>query len=191
MKNRITDFRRIIIESEKTRENLKLNSLPYDRNDLAPVMSKDTVDYHYGKLAKTYVDRYNSNEGDDNFNFAGAFLHNIFFPQLQSPRSGNKPVDQSKDFIEKHFESFDRLKEEIKKTAMGIQGSGWVYLSNSGKIKTITNHQVKNDIVLLIDWWEHAWALDYQSDKAKYLKNIWSIINWNIINDRLSIKGGE
>jgi len=69
---------------------------------------------------------------------------------------------------------------------MSIQGSGWVYLSYSGKLKTIKNHQIKNDILLLIDWWEHAWALDYQADKVKYLKNIWRIINWSVINNRLS-----
>jgi Fe-Mn family superoxide dismutase len=71
------------------------------------------------------------------------------------------------------------------KTAMSIQGSGWVYLSKKGEIKTITNHQIKNDIALLIDWWEHAWALDYEHDKAKYLNNIWRIINWDVVNSRL------
>ena len=68
---------------------------------------------------------------------------------------------------------------------MKIQGSGWIYLSNYGQIKTIKNHQIKQDIVLLIDWWEHAWALDYQHDKKKYLENQWKIINWEVINQRI------
>ncbi len=68
---------------------------------------------------------------------------------------------------------------------MAIQGSGWVYLSTKGEIKTIPNHQVRTDIALLIDWWEHAWSLDYQSDKERYLDNIWRIINWDVINERL------
>jgi Fe-Mn family superoxide dismutase len=68
---------------------------------------------------------------------------------------------------------------------MAIQGSGWLYLSTQGEIKTIPNHQVRTDIALLVDWWEHAWALDYQSDKQRYLDNIWRIINWDVINDRL------
>jgi Fe-Mn family superoxide dismutase len=68
---------------------------------------------------------------------------------------------------------------------MKIQGSGWIYLSTSGAIKTIKNHEVKKDTALLIDWWEHAWALDYQADKQKYLKNIWRIINWEVVNSRL------
>ena len=68
---------------------------------------------------------------------------------------------------------------------MGIQGSGWVYLATDGKIKTIANHEIKMDIVLLIDWWEHAWALDHQADKKGYLANQWKIINWNLISSRI------
>ena len=79
----------------------------------------------------------------------------------------------------------EEFKEEIEKTAMSIQGSGWVYMSTTGEIKTIANHAVKKDIAMLIDWWEHAWALDYEHDKAKYLNNIWRIINWETVNARL------
>ena len=83
--------------------------------------------------------------------------------------------------------TFEELKQEFIKVAMSIQGSGWVYLARNGSIKTITNHAIRQDIVLLIDWWEHSWALDYQADKSKYLKNIWRIINWSVINDRLNL----
>ena len=58
-------------------------------------------------------------------------------------------------------------------------------LSTSGTIKTIPNHQVRTDICVLVDWWEHAWALDYEWDKEKYLDNIWKIINWNVCSERL------
>jgi Fe-Mn family superoxide dismutase len=68
---------------------------------------------------------------------------------------------------------------------MKIQGSGWVYLSTDGKIKTIVNHEIKNDILILVDWWEHAWALDYQSHKEKYLENIWKIMDWDRINVKM------
>jgi Fe-Mn family superoxide dismutase len=68
---------------------------------------------------------------------------------------------------------------------MAVQGSGWVYLSTSGTIKTIPNHQVRTDICVLVDWWEHAWALDYQWDKERYLDNIWKIIDWNVCNERI------
>ena len=172
-----------IINEEK--QTLSLNKLPYKPNQLSPVLSKDSIDYHYGKLASGYVERYNKGEGDPEFNEAGAYLHNIFFPQLMPPKSGNKPSGASAALIDSKFGSFKEFQEKMKIEAMKIQGSGWVYLSRSGEIKTIKNHQIKRDIAVLIDWWEHVWALDYQSDKAKYFENIWRIINWDVVNQRL------
>lgn len=160
--------------------------LPYKRTDLAPVKSKETMDYHYGTLYKGYVDRYNNNEGDADFNQAGAFLHNIYFGQLQAPQGANRPYDASLAFVEQHYETYDNFQDQVESTAMKIQGSGWVYLAKDGRIRTIQNHEVRKDIVLLIDWWEHAFALDYQADKQKYLQNIWKIINWRYINDKIS-----
>ena len=185
MTSDIVYYKNLISEAETKREKLVLEKLPINPKDLSPVMSEDTIDYHYNSLARSYVDRYNKKEGDDEFNLAGAYLHNLFFPQLKEPSSANKPHGNIKLLIDDKFENFENFKEAIEKTAMGIQGSGWVYLDKAGNIKTIKNHQVKPNIVLLIDWWEHAWALDYQSDKIKYLKNIWRIIDWSVINDRL------
>lgn len=166
---------------------LEIKPLPYKKTDLDPAISEKTLDYHYGHLAKTYAERYNKGEGDDDFNEAGVFLHNILFQQYQSPSNNNTPNDKVKELIDKKYKSFSKFKEEFSKVAMSIQGSGWVYLSNSGEIKTIKNHEVKKDILLLIDWWEHAWALDYQHDKKKYLENQWKIINWDYINEQTTI----
>jgi len=185
MTNQIQTLISIINEAEK-KNQLKQPPLTYSKTDLSPVLSKDAMDYHYGKLYKTYVDRYNSNEGDPDFNLAGATLHSIFFSQFKPPAGSNKPSGKTIEFIEKNFKSWEEFKTLFEKEAMSIQGSGWVYLSTNGKIKTIKNHQVKNDVVILVDWWEHAWALDYQADKAKYLKNIWRIIDWEVINILLS-----
>jgi Fe-Mn family superoxide dismutase len=167
---------------------LKLEKINYKKNELSPVMSEDTIKYHRDNLAAGYVKRFNEGKGDAKFNEAGAFLHNIFFPQLKPPSGPNKPHGACLELIKSKWETFDNFKEEFLKVAMGIQGSGWVYLSRSGDIKTIKNHQIKNDIVMLIDWWEHAWALDYRQDKKKYLANIWRVINWSVVNDRLNIK---
>ena len=188
MQKTLPALRALIIEAETTKKKLVLEPLPYEKADLSPVMSKETLDYHYSGLAKTYVERFNKGEGDPDFNEAGDFLHNIFFPQLKSPSGSNKPFGASAEFINNHYAGFDSLKELFEKTAMGIQGSGWVYLSRNGDVKTIKNHAIRQDIVLLIDWWEHAWALDYQADKSKYLKNIWRAIDWSVINDRLNSK---
>jgi Fe-Mn family superoxide dismutase len=172
---------------EGKRETLELKKLSYSRDELDPAISKQTMDYHYGKLAQSYVDRFNKGEGDAKFNRAGAFLHNILFAQYQAPKNKNEPAGPISDFIIKHYKSFDKFKEEFNKVAMGIQGSGWVYLAKDGSIKTIVNHEIKNDIVLLVDWWEHAFSLDYQSDKKKYLENQWKIINWNQISSVLGL----
>ena len=107
--------------------------------------------------------------------------------RLKKPSGANKPHGACLNLIEDKFETLDNFKEEFSSVAMSIQGSGWVYLSNKGDIKTIENHQIKNDIALLVDWWEHAWALDYQSDKRKYLQNIWKIIDWSVVNDRINV----
>jgi Fe-Mn family superoxide dismutase len=182
------EFRKYVMIVEGTKETLSLNRLPYKRTELEPVMSEATLDYHYGKLAKAYVDRFNAGEGDPKFNKNGADLHNIFFPQLRPPKAGNKPAGNISDLINRNFKSFDAFKEEVVKEAMGIQGSGWIFLDRNGKLQTIPNHSITGNtdrIVLLIDWWEHAWALDYQSDKKKYLENFWRIINWEFVNQRL------
>ena len=180
------NFIKTIIEG-KVPKKLEQATLPYGKTDLGRSLSKQALDYHYGKLYKAYVDRFNNGEGDANFNEAGAFLHNIYFTQFQKPTNNNKPDGPAGEFITKHFKTFDKFKEEFEKTAMGIQGSGWVYLSKDGKIKTIVNHEIKQDIVLLIDWQEHAWALDYQADKKGYLANQWKIINWNVISSKIGL----
>jgi Fe-Mn family superoxide dismutase len=174
-----------LIEATTRESKLETTPLPYGVNDLNPVMSSQTLDYHFEHLAKSYARRYNEGEGDADFNRAGSFLHNKFFPQLAPPKSTNRPRGAVLALIEKKFKTFDDFQEQFKQVAMKIQGSGWVYLSTSGEIKTIKNHAVRTDICVLIDWWEHSWALDYQQDKEKYLDNMWRIINWDVCNERI------
>jgi Fe-Mn family superoxide dismutase len=174
-----------LIEARTTPTKLETTPLPYSERDLEPVMSRATIDYHYEHLAKGYARRYNAGEGNADFNRAGSFLHNKFFPQLQLPKGANKSKGAILELIESNFQTYEDFKIAFKEKAMAVQGSGWVYLSTSGQIKTIPNHQVRTDIAVLVDWWEHAWALDYQSDKEKYLDNIWKIINWDVCNERL------
>jgi Fe-Mn family superoxide dismutase len=174
-----------ILEATTRPSKLETTPLPYGMKDLDPIMSSATLDYHFEHLAKGYAKRYNSGEGNADFNRAGNYLHNKFFPQFRAPKTGNKPKGAALALIEEKFKTFEDFKQAIHDAAMKIQGSGWVYLSTSGEIKIIKNHAVRTDIALLIDWWEHAWALDYQQDKERYLENIWRIIDWNVINERL------
>jgi Fe-Mn family superoxide dismutase len=177
------NFIRTIAEG-RTPKTLEQITLPYSKDGLGRSLSKQTIEYHFGKLYKGYVDRFNKGEGDADFNEAGAYLHSIYFSQFRSPTNSNKPAGAVLNLIEQNYKSWDNFKEEFEKTAMKIQGSGWVYLAKDGKIKTIINHEIKDDIVLIVDWWEHSWVLDYQADKKKYLENQWKIINWDFINTR-------
>lgn len=169
-------------------DKLTLVKLPFSSKDLEPVMDQDTVEFHYDVLSRGYVDRFNNGEGDPEFNKAGALLHNVWWPQLRSPKSPNYPKGISNDFIDKHFGSFDDFKGQFNDIAAKIQGSGWCYLAKDGSIKTIANHKWRNDIILLIDCWEHS-ANQYEIRKD-YLKKIWRLINWDVINDRLNASNG-
>ena len=137
-----------ILKKAKSKDKiLFLEKLPFKSNDLSPVMSEETIKYHYGKLAAGYVAKYNDQIGDKDFNEAGAYLHNIFFPQLMAPKSSNEPTGKSLELIVSNFKSFENFKNAMKDAAMTIQGSGWIYLSKNGEIKIIKNHQIKNDLL--------------------------------------------
>ena len=174
-----------LVEASTRPAKLETTPLPYSEKALEPIMSKETINYHFEHLAKGYAKKYNAGEGNPDFNRAGSFLHNKFFPQLQAPKGANRPKGAVLALIEEHFKTYEDFKIAVKEAAMKIQGSGWIYLSTTGEIKTIRNHAVRTDICVLIDWWEHAWSLDYQWDKERYLDNIWKIIDWNVCNERL------
>jgi superoxide dismutase, Fe-Mn family len=174
-----------LIEATTRPSKLETTPLPYGLKDLDPVMSQETLEYHFEHLAKGYAKRYNAGEGDADFNRAGSYLHNKLFPQFRKPRAGNRPRGAIAELIESKFKTYEDFQEAMSIEAMKIQGSGWVYLSTAGEIKTIRNHAVRTDIALIIDMWEHAFALQYKWDKKKYLTDIWRIIDWDVINERL------
>ena len=174
-----------LVEATTRPAKLETTPLPYAEDALDPVLSRESINYHYEHLARGYAKRYNAGEGNADFNRAGSFLHNKFFPQLRPPKGRNLPKGAVLALIEEKFKDFDGFKAAFKEAAMKIQGSGWVYLSTGGDIKTIANHAVRTDICVLVDWWEQVWALDYQWDKERYLDNIWRIIDWDVCNQRL------
>ena len=114
-------------------------------------------------------------------------LHNLWWSQLQKPDGSTAPVGEIKDLIEDKFSDYKTFKEEMLSSAMGLQGSGWVYLSKNGSIKTTPNQSYKTDILMPIDMWEHSF-MDYvpaKDAKKKYITGIMKIINWESINQRL------
>tara|TARA_B100000683_G_C12488100_1_gene553706 strand:+ start:2071 stop:2619 length:549 start_codon:yes stop_codon:yes gene_type:complete len=175
---------------EAIEDKLELAKLPYKTGDLSPVLSKDNVDYHYNVLTKGYVNRYNNKEGDPKFNYGGAMLHNLFWSQLKKPIGSNLPTGAIKNLINDKHESYKTFQEHLVETATGIQGSGWVYLSKNGELKTTPNQSYKTDILMPIDMWEHSFT-DYipaKDAKKKYLLNMFKIIDWQVINNRIDGK---
>lgn len=173
-----------LLEEKSKPQDIEIIALNFEPKEVAPVLSKETIDLHYGKLAHGYAEKYNKKEGDPEFNYAGVFLHNLLFTQYREVRNKNEPNGPMMGFVNKHFGSYENMKEQFAEIAMPLQGSNWIYLAYDGSIKTIKNHEVRKDILLLIDWWEHSYLLDYGADKKKYLNEQWKIINWNVISTR-------
>jgi len=172
------------LAESKQKEQLELIKLPYAMSALEPIMERKVVEFHYSVLSKGYVDRYNRGEGDPGFNRAGALLHNLWWPQLMAPKLNNRPRGAVADLMEKTQGGWDEFKETFTKTALDLQGSGWCYMAKNGEIKTLKNQSWRSDVVMPIDLWEHSYTpFTLRKD---YLKTIWRIIDWNVINHRLS-----
>jgi Fe-Mn family superoxide dismutase len=173
-----------LLEEKSKPGDIEIVDLKYSTNALGPVISGTSMNFHYGKLAHGYAERFNSGQGDRTFNYAGAWLHNVYFSQFRPPRTNNPPNGPIGSLITRKYKTWENFKEKFQETAMSLHGSGWVYLARDGSIKTIPNHQVRNDILVLVDMWEHAFNQDYGANKVKYLDNIWKIMDWNAINTR-------
>jgi hypothetical protein len=120
------------------------------KTDLDPVLSKDSINYHYEHLAKGYAKRYNAGEGNADFNRAGSFLHNKFFPQLKPPKGANRPRGAVLELIETNFKTYEDFKQAFKETAMKIQGSGWVYLSTLAPSRPYPTIKF---VQIFVCWW--------------------------------------
>lgn len=175
-------MRELIELFESRNEKIEIVKLKDDH--FAPVLSPGLMKLHYGKLAHGYAERFNNNEGSKDFNYAGAWLHNVYFTQFRAPRNNNKPNGPIGHLITQKFKTWEDFKEAFEEEAMKLHGSGWVYLARDGSIKTIHNHAVKSDILVLVDLWEHAYQMDYGSDKKRYLENIWRLMDWSMLNTR-------
>jgi len=188
-----------------------LINLPYSNEDLAPVISAQTISFHHGKHLQTYVNNLNNllkdSELKDNtleeivskasgaiFNNAGQILnHNLYFLQFQKSSEDNKPLGKILELINRDFGNFENFKDEFTKKSVGLFGSGWVWLSlkSDGKLEISQEQNAQNPVprgnipLLTIDVWEHAYYLDYQNRRAEYIEKFWTIINWNEINKRL------
>ena len=189
----------------------ELIQLPYNADALAPVISAETIGFHYGKHLQAYVNNLNNlmpgsgfeglsleeivtkSEGGI-FNNAGQILnHNLYFTQFKAPTKDNLPTGKIADAINAQFGSFDAFKAEFEKKGATLFGSGWVWLSSDkdGKLVITQEANAGNPLtkglnpLLTFDVWEHAYYIDFQNRRPDYLSSLWQIINWDEINNRL------
>lgn len=189
-----------------------LPELPYALDALAPVMSADTLNYHYGKHLQTYLDNVNrmiegtpfaemklkdmitKTQGALYNNAAQAFNHIIFFKQLApTPTTISPLLTQA---LVARFGSVDAFKSEFSNAAATLFGSGWVWLALDANnvLQIVPEPNAGNPItrdmrpLMCIDVWEHAYYLDYQNRRGDYIKNFWNIVNWDYIEKRMQDK---
>lgn len=183
--------------------------LPYSPDALSPIISPDTIDYHYGKHEKAYIDTLNKLiegtpfedmslekiicESDGKlFNNASQAWNHIFYFFQFAPNGLKEPTGKLREQIDKQFGSFDDFKKKFEETGVSLFGSGWVWLSadDKGTLFITQGRNAENPMtsglkpILTFDVWEHAYYLDYQNRRAEYLKSLWDIVDWDIVDIR-------
>lgn len=183
--------------------------LPYATDALEPAISARTIEYHYGKHEKAYIDNLNrlikGTEFEDSdlediimhakgalFNNASQAWNHIFYFFTFSPDGRREPTGELRAAIDRDFGSFDKFKEAFVDAGVGLFGSGWVWLSRDekGKLFITQGSNAANPLtegltpLLTFDVWEHAYYLDYQNRRADALKQLWDIVDWEIVEDR-------
>ena len=186
-----------------------LMNLPFDENALEPYISKETLEYHHGKHHAAYINNLNrlaegttyenmnleaiviSADGSVFNNAAQVYNHNFYFNGM-----ANKNTNPSKALellCDRDFGSVEALKEIFLKTAAGLFGSGWVWLSidDSGTLVLESFSNAGNPLLsghtplLTCDVWEHAYYIDYRNARVDYLNKWWELINWDFVSQNL------
>lgn len=190
----------------------EMPKLGYPANGLEPIISAETIEFHYGKHLQTYVTNlanlikgteFENREVEEIvaaapdggiFNNAGQVLnHTLYFTQFTSPGQGGLPQGRLAELIVRDFGSLDQLKRQMEEAAIGLFGSGWAWLSLSpeGRLLITRENNAGNPLrkgnkpLLCIDVWEHAYYIDYRNRRADHVKQLWEIIDWQAVADRL------
>lgn len=195
-----------------------LPDLPYSKDALQPHMSAETLDYHWGKHHKAYVDKTNGmlaekglegaslvevikaakERGDKGlFNNSAQIWNHSFFWQCLAPQGGTSPKGRLKDLIDGDFGGQQQLLEKLATESTNHFASGWGWLIlNNGKLEVTSLHDADTPVahgmtpLLTIDVWEHAYYIDYRNERPRFIKSVLeNIINWDFVGQNLDGAG--
>lgn len=188
-----------------------LPELPYAMDALVPHLSKETLEYHYGKHHQAYVNNLNklvdgkpeamksleeiikTSKGAI-FNNAAQIWNHTFYWNGLKPNGGGAPTGAIADAINASFGSFEEFKTLFTNLAVGLFGSGWAWLVKDSDgtlgVEALSNagNPLKNDQTPLLtcDVWEHAYYVDYRNARAKYVESFWNLVNWEFVEKNLT-----
>ena len=190
---------------------IELPSLPYAMDALAPHISARTLEFHYGKHHNTYVTNLNKlivdtkwaqasledivkqSEGGI-FNNAAQVWNHTFYWNCLSPKGGGEPRDKTASALAKGFTSLDEFKTQFTQKAVTLFGAGWAWLvkDGAGQLQIVQTSNAGTPLtdagmtpLLTCDVWEHAYYLDYQNARPKYLEAFWQLVDWDKVEERL------
>lgn len=186
--------------------NFSLPPLPYAMNALEPLISKSTLEFHYGKHHQAYVNNLNAlvpgtpfEDADLNeivmksdggiFNNAAQVWNHTFYWNCLSPDGGTLHKGDLSKAIDKDFGTFDQFKEQFTKAAASLFGSGWAWLAKDedGKLHISQESNAGNPMrkglhpILTCDVWEHAYYVDKQNRRPDYIADFWKLVNWDFV----------
>ena len=183
-----------------------LPALPYAMDALAPTISAETLEFHYGKHHKAYVDNLNNlikgtefenasleeivkKSSGGIFNNAAQVWNHTFYWNSMKPNGGGAPTGALADAINAKWGSFDAFKEAFSKCAVTTFGAGWAWLvkTPSGELDLVSTSNAAtplttdNKALLTCDVWEHAYYIDYRNARPKYVESFWNLVNWDFV----------
>ncbi len=186
----------------------ELPELPYELNALEPYLSRETLEFHYGKHHKTYVDNLNklvagspwadatlediiAKADGGVFNNAAQIWNHTFYWHCLTPESAEPQGDLLKA-LSKTFGSLDSFKEKFSQSAATNFGAGWTWLvKNNNHLEIVNSSNADTPLrqgiqpLLTIDVWEHAYYIDYRNARPKYIENFWHMVNWDFVAQNL------
>ncbi|TNF00535.1 MAG: superoxide dismutase [Fe] [Deltaproteobacteria bacterium] len=188
----------------------KLPELPWSNDALAPHISPETIEYHYGKHHAAYVSKLNDGikgtEFENSslediikkskgglFNNAAQVWNHTFYWNCLAPNAGGAPTGAVAEKINAKWGSFDKFKEEFSNSAATNFGSGWTWLvtDGSGELSILNTDDADTPMthglnaLMTIDVWEHAYYVDYRNARPSYIEAFWKLVNWDFVNSNL------